>query len=275
MKIHNIIVISSILIMISFSFYYLLYPNHDKKTNQETVLFLSNIDTSKFLENDNDKYVKNMSQIDLYARKSKSANEYIHKISQCSIGFSPKEKEKLIRCCYKADEFLKSFIYKGVFDCSRIANIKWKLALTYNNNNNEYEEGLPHTREDVIFLSKYVINNNIAKEENDTSLVVTLIHEKVHIYQRYYSMKELIESMGYKEEINISQEMIKYKRSNPDLDNKIYSKNGKTMIMMYKNNTPTSINDLLSNNFTIEHPYEEIAYDISNEYEKNIIKEYI
>lgn len=273
MKIH-IIVISSLLIMISFSLYYFLHLNNHIN-NQERVIFLSHIDTSKFLENDNDNYVKNMSQIDLYARKSKSANEYIHKISQCSIGFSPKEKEKLIRCCYKADEFLKSFRYKGIFDCYRIANIKWKLALTYNNNNNEYEEGLPHTREDIIFLSKYVINNNIANEENDTSLVVTLIHEKVHIYQRYYSMKELIESMGYKEETNISQEMLKYKRSNPDLDNKIYSKNGKTMIMMYKNNIPNSINDLLSNNFTIEHPYEEIAYDISNEYEKNIIKEYI
>ena len=63
-------------------------------------------------------------------------------------------------------------------DYKELINIKWIFECTDNNDKKQYEEGLPHTRENIIFLTKSIIKNN---EEN---LINTLIHEKIHIYQR-------------------------------------------------------------------------------------------
>jgi len=114
----------------------------------------------------------------LYARKSNDYNDYISKITKCASTFTNLEKSKLIRCAKLADNFLKSYIYYNKIQGSDIARIPWKFAMTRKNNYNQYEEGLPHTREDVIFLAEYVINDNIATSEDDMILVSTLIHEK-------------------------------------------------------------------------------------------------
>ena len=48
--------------------------------------------------------------------------------------------------------------------------------------NNNYENGLPHTRGDIIILNKnkFMINSDIKNMK-------TLIHEQVHVYQKKYS----------------------------------------------------------------------------------------
>jgi len=64
-----------------------------------------------------------------------------------------------------------------------VAGIKWVFANTYANYSKdvikEYEQGLPHTRENIILLSKNVL------KYDELDLTSTLIHEKIHIYQRY------------------------------------------------------------------------------------------
>ena len=45
--------------------------------------------------------------------------------------------------------------------------------------NYEYENGLPHTRSNIIFLSDKMI-----PETETPDFINTLIHEKIHVYQR-------------------------------------------------------------------------------------------
>jgi hypothetical protein len=129
---------------------------------------------------------------------------------------------------------------------------------------------MPHTRNDIIFLSKYVINND---EDN---LINILIHEKVHIYQRYNyeKLEKIISKMGYG--FSRKNKNIKLLRANPDLNDNIYydKKNNIELIGTYKNNTPSGINDIIITNFSAEHPYEKMAYDIAEEYTKQIMDKY-
>ena len=63
----------------------------------------------------------------------------------------------------------------------------------------------------------------------------------------------------------ISQDKLKYVRSNPDVNNKIYKNvhTGELMICLYSSDKPKRINDIIIQNYAMEHPYEKIAYEIS------------
>jgi hypothetical protein len=249
---------------------------YDKFDNIHNIIFLEHTDTSEFLLKDNDKYISNMSDVDLYARKVSNNIEYINIVSKNAMSFNIIEKEKLITCSKLADSFFRN--YKDDYiDGKNLTNILWKFALVNNSKLNniekyiEYEEGLPHTREDIIFLSKYVLNNDI------TDLTNILIHEKIHIYQRYN--KELfdiiIKKMGYiiSNSNNINH---KLKRSNPDTNNIIYfdPKTNKEMLCLYRSDKPSGISDVIITDFTVEHPYEQIAYNIADKYSKMHINKY-
>ena len=239
---------------------YLIYINFYIKHD---IYFNSSIETQNFLLKDEDNYVNNFSFQDLHARKVKDKNEYFEIIKKNCLDFNETQKNKLIKCCKIADNFL--YNYKNYYiNGSNISKIKWIFSLIGNN----YEEGFPHTRQNIIFLSNNVINND------DNNIIQTLIHEKIHIYQRYNDMTEIINLMNYK--FSRKKYNIKNLRSNPDLDDNIYKdSNNKELIFLYKNDYPTSINDIIGNNFSIEHPFEKMAYDISYEYNKLYLDKYI
>lgn len=248
----------------------------ERWTQQESgIIFFSQKDTSAFLRDDKDGYVSSLSPADLYARKAHSATDYINNIATCASSFTDIEQKKLIRCCRLADDFLKSYTYRNMIKCIDISKIRWKLAITRKLQDtrkkgvHQYEEGLPHTRGDVIFLSEYVINDNIATGEDDMMLTNTLIHEKVHIYQRYNEgiVGKVIEKMGHVVAPNTNTPL---KRSNPDINDKnYYDRNGNLFIFEYTSETPENINDVVNGgDFASEHPYERMAYEIANEYTK-------
>ena len=213
---------------------------------------------------DEDKYVNNFSNLDLYARKVKSKQEYLNLISKSALNFNENQKNKLEQAAKQADIFLSNYNDNLIIG-NDIKKYQWIFGLIGNN----YEEGMPHTRRNVILLSANTINNNI------DSLIRILIHEKIHIYQRYnYEyMEKIIVSMGY----NFSR--YKYNinriRANPDLNDNIYKNhNGIEMIGLYKNDKPSGINDILITNFSAEHPYEKMAYEISEEYSSSLISKF-
>lgn len=252
------------------------------------IYFMDSIETGEFLFNDNDNFVKNLTQTDLYARNVKTSNEYISEISNLGLRFNYREKKKILDCVYKADLFFKNLndiLLKNnkleylKINGKEIKNIKWVFSLTDETRNVQYENGYPHTRENVIFLTKNVLNS-----ENLTSI---LIHEKIHIYQRYNEklFNEILNEMNYNRihydeielaffngNLKINPALI---RSNPDLNDYIYYdiNNQKLMGFYYKNNTPSGINDITDSILNLEpsslneHPYEKIAYDIANLYE--------
>lgn len=268
---YKILVIMFVLLGISVMFFIYKYVFYKSAIN-----FMSAHDTILFLQKDNDNYIKSLSAIDLYARKSKDASEYINNVIQCVVSFTPAEQQKIVRCCKKADAFLRNYNYKQILDCSGIADLPWNFALTTKHGNHQYEDGLPHTRENIIFLSRYVINDTIALDKNDNELTSTLIHEKVHIYQRYNPqiMSNLLSKLGYKANSTLlPAKLTELKRANPDLNNTIYvDSNNNLMLFMYKSYTPNGIGDVTSSNDAMEHPYESMAYEIGNEYIRNILK---
>jgi len=287
------------LIIVAFLTYlymsYLFYYNVSNENNylvnfienNDHIYFMTYKETSYFLTNDNDRYVRNFSKLDLHARNVNTHMEYIGNIEDTAISFTNDEKMLLITCANNADKYFKTetfkeLIYGKYINGNDIADIKWIFANTYANNFNntikEYEEGLPHTRENIIFVSKNVL------KYDELNLTNTLIHEKIHIYQRYNSIlfDKIISEMGLLELDKKSFKYAKYIRSNPDTNNKIYyyndvanSNSSNIMVYLYRNDNPNSINDVIQKNYSKEHPYENIAYEIAENFYKNNKNKYI
>ena len=243
--------------------------------NDKHLNYMSYEETARFLESDEDRYVAKLSPIDLYARKVSSNEEYINLIKGEATHFNKGDKLILDKCTKKADELLRNINintissesnldYSKYLNYKDIANIKWVLAITRNDNGSKYEDGLSHTRKHVIFLSQDVLNYS------EDEIIKLLIHEKIHIYQRQNEalFKTIIYNMGYAESTDgqeISQDKLRYVRSNPDVNNKIYKSihTGELMICLYTSDKPKNINDIIIEKYSMEHPYEKIAYEIS------------
>tara|TARA_B000000437_G_C11689197_1_gene322081 strand:+ start:1594 stop:2421 length:828 start_codon:yes stop_codon:yes gene_type:complete len=272
MKINKILFLSylfiSILILLIIYNLYLLF--NKKKCNyienfQNNITFLDYDTVKNFIIDDNDNYIKNLTEYDLIARNVKNTDDYINNITNCIKNFTLEEKNIISKACIEADKFLHT--YNNILNGKIIAKIKWKFALTYYNNF-EYEEGFPHTRHDIIFLSEKII-----PKELNHNFINTLIHEKIHIYQRFNNIDNIIKKLGFIKHHNTK----KYNnRANPDLNNFLYTNSNNQLLQCIYNDNPKSINDVvcLNNNHIYEHPYEYMAYKIANEYNKTIIDKY-
>jgi hypothetical protein len=241
-----------------------------KEFFKEQINYLDTASVIDFFNRDYDNYIKNLSRYDLIARNVDSYNEYIQKIGYCAKNFTENQKNIIDNCCKKADNFLKQ--YDELLDGKQIAKINWKFALTDNNKNFEYEGGLPHTRKDIIFLSDKMI-----PETETPDFVNTLIHEKIHVYQRY-NESTVDKMLSDKLKINKIVYTNTKKRANPDLNNNTYQNEKNEILQCYYNsNNPNSIQDVtcLHNNSVNEHPYEFLAYTIANKYNDYLMKKYI
>ena len=302
------------------------YANDESNESSESdghIYFMTYKETANFFAKDNDRYVRNLTELDLHARNVKTHIEYLNNIEDTAISFTEDEKESLVICAKNADEYLRNEAFKELkygdaLNGNKIADIKWIFANTYTNYFNEVikenEQGLPHTRENIIFLSKNVLKNDTS---NLLNLTNTLIHEKIHIYQRYNPdiFAKIIKDMGLKELNKATFKYAKYIRSNPDTNDKIYyyDKSGNSylayltnlnilgkgkgkgkgegeaedkgdganidieniMVCLYRNDKPNSINDVKQSNFATEHPYEKIAYEIAENFYKDNKNKYI
>lgn len=259
MNIKKIIIGISILIIISFIFiiinnlFLTSKENFKDKFNEPIkVIFKTKEEIQIFISNDKDDYIKNMSIYDLRARKAKTNDEYKNMIIVNCLDFTQEQKEKILVCCKKAIKFFNN-------------GKDWKFGLI----SNIYEEGYPHTREDIIFLSPSILNYN------EDMLTKTLIHESIHIYQRYnkneidnYIKKNGFEKIRRREKDGLI-------RSNPDLDEFIYKdKYGNEMIAYYNSENPNGIGDVKLSNLNMEHPFEYMAYEFADNYYKFLISKY-
>lgn len=219
------------------------------------IKYMNSNETRMYLLADPDTYIHNLSQWDLIARNVNSQDEYKDNI--ISSEFTEEQKIRFTKAAIAADIFFNSIQLNNI-DGKKIAEIPWVFAIT---KNNSYENGLPHTREHIIFVSENIT------ETHDT-LVKTLIHEKIHIYERMYpeDMNIFLNDMGF---TRIKRRHgVPRIRANPDLDEWIYlnEKNGKEMHALYSSDTPHDITDIVLNDPAYEHPYELLAYKISELY---------
>lgn len=222
------------------------------------VRFMTAQETSVFLEQDPDGYVKNMSPTDLYARRVSNPEQYIRRAAKATKDFTSAQKIRFTKACKDADTFL-SMLKEPHIDTTKLVNIPWVFAMT---EGNLYEDGMPHTRANIIFVSSFM-------NEQAHELVRTMIHEKMHLYQRFYP-EDMAHVMHQKNFRRWKQRMGEPRiRANPDVDPWIYTnpENNEPMMALYASDQPANISDIYLNDFAFEHPYEYIAYEIANRYE--------
>lgn len=251
-------IIYCLIIILLLLFYYLNNNiNKIEYFSSINVQYLNKNELLNVLINNNDNYYNRFDKYDLIARGVNSIEEYTtNNIKNSTIDLTIQQKNKLEKSIEFANKKLKEINIYG-FDGNKCANIPWKIGGI---KGKQYENGLPHTRDDIIILPDFKINN-----KNIEDLARLLVHEKVHIYQKIY--KDDIDK--YLENNNIKllkkrneNDMI---RSNPDLDNYIYYDDKLVYLAKYNSTNPKSIEDVTYNyNGTqkSEHPFEKMAIEI-------------
>ena len=226
----------------------LFYDGNDK------IHFLNNNESLDILKNDHDNYFKSFYKLDYKSRHINDINEYKLLINKSIDQFSDEEKDKITKCAHSADKILEK-ISLDWFNGVKCSKIDWNIICI---KGKLYENGLPHTRGKYIIISK----EDVDKYSLD-KLTKTLIHEKVHIYQKIY--KKDVEK--YLKENNFiiykNREESDNIRANPDTNNFIYKdKNGVIYSAKYINNNPKSIESISYkpyNSQSYEHPFEKMA----------------
>lgn len=237
------------------------------------VRFLPRQLAARFLSADDDNYIKSMTSPDLHARGAASAGDYISMVTDACASFTDEMKvsvKRITKCVDKEIETntsLKTACVHFGIQPEVLRNIPWILALT---RGNVYDEGYPHTRDSVIFISTQFFSG----ENTFIDQCRTLLHEKIHLFQRAYRPAFLarIRVLGYKH--HMYKHQVPMLRSNPDLDKTVYrSPTGEILACIYRSPRPLNINDVTyTSSSMVEHPFEEIAYhlaSIPNDFEQH------
>lgn len=154
----------------------------------------------------------------------------------------------LIESIKLADKYLIPF--------QNISKIPWKFMTFL-----EGEFPYPHTHGDTICIPKKwtILHYN---KQNTKKLAETLVHEKIHIYQRKYPIyTHMLIMRVWNMKIQSFTEVFEKKedvilRRNPDTNNFIYSdENGMIIVPEFKDNGSGIIDDR-------DHPFEIMAYKL-------------
>ena len=244
-----------------FLFFIFIYKTLFKSSIEEyfkddEIIFLSKNDVSKFLQENKDFYYNRFFPADLIARKSISVDDYKNKISNSATEPSLEIKHIISTLVDEIDnEIENKKLYW--FNPKKLMVIPWKFGFF---KGNEYENGLPHTRDDLIlFPIERIFLDKRTKRD--------LLHEKIHIYQRKHP-EDVIKFMdyhGYKKlRKREEKDLI---RANVDTDDFIYEdKQKKIHLSKYNKENPESITDVTMypcQTQKCEHPYEKMAIEIS------------
>jgi len=264
---HDVFAILLIIVTLYFAQQYLVKEGFSMpwdSSNDGACRFLTAEETRVFIARDPDMYVSSFSTWDLIARKCEIELDYLKRAAAAATDFNAAQKSRLVKAAIKADEFFgklratpdkSGFAGLDAAAYDKIFAIPWVFALT---NCRAYEDGHPHTRANVIFLSTLV-------DETPERLIKTLVHEKLHLFQRLYpqDMMQIMHANGFvrwKQRFGVPRI-----RANPDLDPYIYidPKSESPMLAVYSSDKPNSIQDIDIKYGTQEHPYEQMAYIIA------------
>ena len=127
------------------------------------IVFLSKYETYEFLNNDTDNFIANTNPTDIYDGGFTDVTNYKKAAIITAVSFNDIEKARLTQFAVKIDK-----IIADNFD--KIMVVPWKFALT---EGDIYAKGLPHLRNDTIFLSTKTLNLEFY---NDCQLGFTLLY---------------------------------------------------------------------------------------------------
>jgi len=251
-----IILITFIILIVILIFNYFnnyeYFSNKNSLSSKSSIIFLTKTQVLKLLEEDKDNYYKRFNKYDLYARHVTSIKEYKNIIKSSPINLTNEQKNKIKNSIKIVDTKTS-----GIPDF----DFPWKIGGISGKN---YENGLPHTRDDVILLPANKIDN-----KTDIELAKLLCHEKVHIYQKLYPKYVDKYLKDNKIKILKKREENDMVRANPDLDNNIYYDNKIIYSAKYNSNKPKSIEDITYGSHGTgtqmsEHPFEKMAIEFED-----------
>ena len=210
------------------------------------VTFLSAKQTHEFMDADPDNFFGRLRPIDLKARNVRSAAAYKKQSLESVQDFSDDEKFMISENVKQANNLFS----KWLAVLPGINNIPWVFAKC----DQAYEAGLPHTRCGIIFT----LGGELGLRE--------CLHEKIHIFQRLHKdiVDQYISSRGY---IRIYGGMPPLRRSNPDIDEFTYMKNGRLCDGIYDSPNPPHIS--YTGEDIPHHPLEAMAYELTNRIKGN------
>ena len=249
--------------------YIWLYPTIQSSgiftgNGENNVNFLTKEETQELLNKDADHYYERFQKDDLLVRGVKSKEDYLEKIANSACDGDVEVEEKITDCIGKLQKRmaqLKNETIEGI-SIEKMATLPWKIGFTCDKN---YENGLPHTRGDVILL-----NNRDVQTRTISEVCRLLLHEQTHVYQKQISMATYL-GENY-ENINISESERKRIPANPDTDLNVYKdKKDGTVYMGQYEEKPKHFRDIRfsggdGKDSQYEHPYEKIAYAIEKIY---------
>ena len=128
--------------------------------NTQNIVFLNKNELSSFLIKDKDNYHESFHEKDLLVRKVSNIDEYNKKIQNCTCDFSLYQKEKIIFCVEKLNKTLINVKYPW-FDGKKAIQTPWKFGSI---DGSDYENGLPHTRSDIIIIPQVALDNSSYQE---------------------------------------------------------------------------------------------------------------
>lgn len=171
-----------------------------------------------------DNYYDFLTELDFKARGVGSLDEYLQKIRHRCLQSPDGSDSEIIRQCIRQCNGHFADVSGKWIDAKKFRALPWKIAITCGGST--YEYGLPHTRGDVIIVNKKDIKNS-------DDFVDTLLHERVHVYQKMYPLdfQKYLDSEGFvryckrKDVVNVA--------ANPDADEWVYMKDGDVFVGQY------------------------------------------
>lgn len=189
-------------------------------------------------------YVSRHSELDLVKRDCDSHKECYVKYTSSLRRPTSAENATLRGLCARADEICSNKRY------NRLTAIPWKIMFFGSG-----EFPFPHTHGDTICLPY----NFLSTDSRTNKIVETLIHEKIHIFQRLYPLQTHILLLNVWNYQIRSRRALK-KRNNPDTNDYAYAdENGKDIVSEYADLSMRS-----SKIIGDDHPYEIMAYKLTD-----------
>jgi hypothetical protein len=210
----------------------------EKLLNNDNIKFLDRKGFANQLKL-SDGYFKYLTLADLNARntievKHEDALSYFTYYRESFREMTENEKKILINAVRIANQYLVNY--------PNLRDLTWMFAKVVDGIENNW----PHTHNQAIILTSKVIS----KPQDE--LVETLIHEKIHVYQRVFAQNINELYMNYlsfipitsSDGIKIPYDIVERMRSNPDLNRKTYMFNNNFYItQLYNSEQPNSLND--------------------------------
>lgn len=214
------------------------------------------------------KYFEGMGRMDMEVRGCTDTSECRFLYTEAFIAdIPPLVQAKLVELARRADDACARSMDATI---RKLLSIRWRFALLQPTVH--AEGGFPHTHGDVICLPLTIVDGR------DRDVIETLVHEKVHVFQRMfaretdaYVARDGYEKVGADEKVNTTDAET---RSNPDLDGNLYARRGRRCATMsvFAGRSLSSVERVCAREDggqsddvvdEYEHPYERMAYELA------------